>query len=161
MLAGFADQLRQFAEGGRQGEPLPELMPVPESFPDSLAGAYREAIAPTPGRLETAAAEYDSLEESQTQVRALNKSSLGDIPIVALRHGVPQPMPGVPDEVNERYEIVWQQMQDELAARSNSGRVVVAEGAGHMIHHDRPDLVAAAIGEMLRATWRDHRGKHM
>ena len=59
-------------------------------------------------------------------------------------------MPGVPDEVNERYEAAWQQMQGELAARSNSRRVVVAEGAGHSIHHDRPDLVVEAIRGLLR-----------
>ena len=149
MLAGFADQLRQLAQAGRRGEPLPELMPVPESFPGPLAAAYREATGPTPVRLETAAAEYEDLEESQALVRALSKSSLGDIPIVALRHGIPQSMPNVADEVNQRYEAAWQQMQDELSARSMSGRVIVAEGAGHMIHHDRPDLVVEAIRQLL------------
>jgi pimeloyl-ACP methyl ester carboxylesterase len=145
MLAGFAGQLRQLAQAGRRGEPLPELMPVPESFPEPLATAYRDATSPTTDRLETAAAEYEGLEESQAQVRELSGSSLGEIPIVALRHGVPQSMPGVAVEVNERYETAWQQMQDELATRSDSGQVIVAEGAGHMIHHDRPDLVVQAI----------------
>jgi pimeloyl-ACP methyl ester carboxylesterase len=148
-LAGFADQLRQLARAGRRGEPLAELMPLPSAFSDPLAAAYREATSPTPDRLETAAAEFESLEESQAQVRALSKTSLGDIPLVALRHGVTQPMPGVPAEVNQRYEAAWEQMQDELAARSNVGRVVVAEGAGHMTHHDRPDLVVKAIRELL------------
>ena len=150
MLAGAADQLRQLAEAASQGEPVPDHVPAPESFPEPLAQAYRKATAPTPDRLETAAAEYDALEESQAQVRSLSTSSLGDTTIVAIRHGVPQPMPGVPDDVNERYEAAWQQMQDELAARSNSGRVVVAEGAGHSIHHDRPDLVVEAIRGLLR-----------
>jgi pimeloyl-ACP methyl ester carboxylesterase len=150
MLAGLADQLHQLAQAGRQGEPLPELMPVPGSFPEPLAGAYREATAPTPDRLETVAAEYDGLEESQAQVRELRRCSLADIAIVVLRHGISQPMPGASDVVNERYEAVWRQMQDELAARSKSGRVVVAEGAGHMIHHDRPDLVVEAIRGLLR-----------
>jgi pimeloyl-ACP methyl ester carboxylesterase len=149
MLAGFADQLHQLADSGRRGEPVPELIPVPDSFPQPLAATYREAVAATPTRLETAALEYDGLEESQAQFRALSKVSLGDIPILALRHGVPQPMPGVPDGVNERYEAAWQQMQDELAARSNSGRVVVAESAGHMIHHDRPDVVVEAVRQLL------------
>jgi pimeloyl-ACP methyl ester carboxylesterase len=150
LLAGFPDQLRQLAKAARQGEPLPELVPVPEPFPGPLARAYRDATAPTPDRLETAAAEYDGLEESQAQVRSLSESSLGEIPIVAIRHGVPQPMLGVPDEVNERYEAAWQHILDELAARSDSGRVIIAEGAGHMIHHDRPDLVVEAIRGLLR-----------
>ena len=150
MLASFAEQLRQLAEAGRRGEALPELISIPQAFPEALAGAYREATSPTPDRLETAAAEYDDLLESQQQVRALSGSSLGDIPIIALRHGVPQSMTNMSDEVNQRYEAAWQQMQDELAGRSNSGQVVVAEGAGHMIHHDRPELVAEAIRNLLR-----------
>lgn len=149
MLAGYTDQLRALAAAVREGEPAPELVPVPETFPEPLARAYRDATAPTPERLETAAAEYGDLEESQAQVRRLVKSSVGTIPIVAIRHGVPQPMPGVPDEVNERYEAAWQHMQEELARRSISGRVIVAEGAGHLIHHDRPDLVVDAISGLL------------
>jgi pimeloyl-ACP methyl ester carboxylesterase len=149
MLAGFVDQLRQLAQAGRRGEPLPELMPVPESFPEPLAVEYREATAPTAVRLETTAAEYAGLEESQVQLRTLSRSSLGDIPIVVLRHGLRQTMPGATEEVSQRYETAWQKMQDELAARSNSGRVIAAEGAGHMIHHDRPDLVVEAIRELL------------
>jgi pimeloyl-ACP methyl ester carboxylesterase len=149
MLAGVPAQLRQLAETARRGKPVPELVPVPERFPEPLAKAYREATAPTPDRLETAAGEFDGLEQSQAQVRSLSKSSLGEIPLVAIRHGVPQSMPGVPDEVNERYEAAWQEIQDELAARSNSGRVIVAEGAGHMIHHDRPDLVVEGIRGLM------------
>ncbi|HEX6287336.1 MAG TPA: alpha/beta hydrolase [Acidimicrobiia bacterium] len=150
MLAGVADQLRGLADSVRQGEAPPELIPVPGTFPETLAAAYREATSPTPDRLEAAAAEYEGLEASQRQVRELSKSSLGDIPLIAIRHGVPQSMRGVADEINRRYEETWQELQSELAGRSSSGRVVVADGAGHLIHHDRPDVVVDAILGLLR-----------
>jgi len=150
MMAGVADQLRGLANSARQGEALPELMPVPGSFPETLAAAYRDATSPTPDHLEAVAAEYDGLEPSQIQVRALSKSSFDDLPFIAIRHGVPQLMPGVSDEINDRYEHTWQELQEDLAGRSSSGRVVVAVGAGHLIHHDRPDVVVDAILELMR-----------
>lgn len=34
--------------------------------------------------------------------------TLGDIPLIVLSHGIPQPVPNMPPEVNEAYEQVWQ-----------------------------------------------------
>jgi pimeloyl-ACP methyl ester carboxylesterase len=151
MLAGFAQQLRHLADAGHRGEPLPVLAAVPQTFPEALAAAYREATAPTPGRLEATAAEYEGLEESQALLRSMVGSGLGDIPITVVRHGVPQAMPGASDEVNERYEATWRELQEELAARSTRGRVVVAEDTGHMIHHERPELVVELIGDLIKS----------
>jgi pimeloyl-ACP methyl ester carboxylesterase len=50
-----------------------------------------------------------------------------------------------------RYEETWRELQGDLAALSSRGRVVVAEGAGHMIHHERPDVVLEAIREVVTA----------
>jgi pimeloyl-ACP methyl ester carboxylesterase len=150
MLGSFAQQLRQLAEAGRGGEPLPDLAAVPPTFPEAVAVAYREATAPTPARLEATAAEYEGLEASQARLRSLVGSGLGDIPVTVVRHGVPQGMPGASDEVNERYEASWQELQEELAGRSSRGRVVVAEGAGHMIHHERPELVVEMVADLTR-----------
>jgi pimeloyl-ACP methyl ester carboxylesterase len=38
-----------------------------------------------------------------------------------------------------------------VAALSSHGRLVVAEGAGHMIHHKRPDIVVQAIRDVVAA----------
>ena len=53
--------------------------------------------------------------------------------------------------VAQEYEAIWAQMQDELAALSPRGRVVVAEESGHSIQLDRPDVVIGAIREVLAA----------
>ena len=150
MLAGFAVQLRDLATRARSGETIPELTAVPESFTDDLADAYRSATAPTPIRLETVAGEYEALAQSQDEVRGLAARGHGDLPLLVMCHGVPQPVPGVSEEVNRRYEEVWQELQAELAARSTAGEVQVAEGAGHMIHHQRPDLIVAALDRMIQ-----------
>jgi pimeloyl-ACP methyl ester carboxylesterase len=54
-------------------------------------------------------------------------------------------VPGLSEEVNDAYEASWVAIQEELAGQSSRGRVVVAEGAGHDVHHDRPDLVAERV----------------
>jgi pimeloyl-ACP methyl ester carboxylesterase len=149
MLAALTANLRELAESVRGGETIAPLAPVPESFPVPLAGLYGDATLPTSGRLEAAASEFEALEASQDQVRALTASPIPWIPLIALRHGVAQPVPGIAEEVNRRYQQTWQLLQAELAARSDRGEVRVAEGVGHQIHHDRPDLVIAAIRDLI------------
>jgi len=149
MLTALTANSRGLAESARGREAVAPLTAVPESFPEALARLYRDATAPTSGRLEAAANEYEALEASQDQVRALAAAPIRWIPLIALRHGLAQPVPGIAEEVNRRYEQTWQQLQTELAATSDKGEVRVAEGAGHLIHHDRPDLVVTAIRDLI------------
>jgi pimeloyl-ACP methyl ester carboxylesterase len=147
-LGGMVSQLRLWAAAARRGETVPEVAPVPTAFSGEVRVAYGQGVAPTATRLDATANGYAALGESQDAVRTRSGTGLGAMPLVVLRHGVPQPMPGVPPEVNEEYEATWRSLQAELAARSTRGVVRVATGAGHMIHHDRPDLVVAAITDV-------------
>jgi pimeloyl-ACP methyl ester carboxylesterase len=45
---------------------------------------------------------------------------------------------------------VWHNQQVELARLSSAGKLIRAEGSGHLIHPERPDLVAQAIREAIR-----------
>jgi hypothetical protein len=45
---------------------------------------------------------------------------------------------------------VWHSQQVELARLSPAGKLITAEGSGHLIHLERPDLVAQAIREAIR-----------
>jgi hypothetical protein len=114
--------LRGLAESVRGGRRLGPLAAVPESFPESLAGLYRDPTASTSGPLEAAASEYEALEASQDQVRALAVVPIRGIPIIARRDGVAQPVPGIAEEVNWRNEQTWQLLQAELASRSDRAR---------------------------------------
>jgi pimeloyl-ACP methyl ester carboxylesterase len=151
MLAAFAEQLRKMAAAARADQAVAALAEPPAAFPRDAAGAYRRATATSPVRLETAAAEFEGLEASQAVVRSLVASRtrlLGEIPLIVIRHGVAQPVPGFDDVVNREYEDIWRLLQHELAARSSQGKVRVAEGSGHNIHHDTPGAVVEAIRDL-------------
>jgi pimeloyl-ACP methyl ester carboxylesterase len=80
-------------------------------------------------------------------------TTLGDIPLVVIRHGrSDMPTRGeVTPAVVEQYEAAWVQLQGELAALSPSGKLVVAEQSGHDIHLEQPELVIGAVQEVLAA----------
>lgn len=60
-------------------------------------------------------------------------------------------MPGLADAVNQANEQLWQELQAELAGLSSRGRLVVAQGSGHYIQLERPQLVVDAISEVVAA----------
>lgn len=150
MVRDQITHLRNLAEQARDGTEVAPLVSAPAGLSVELAEAYRGATRPTPVRLTTIASELAGLDESQEQLRGMRDGGFGDLPLVAVRHGVPQPVPGLSDAVNTRYEEVWQELQDDLAAHSKSGRVLVAERAGHNIHHDRPDLIVETVHTIVR-----------
>jgi len=43
----------------------------------------------------------------------------------------------------------WLELQDELASLSTDSTHLIAEGSGHAIHLDRPDLVVEAVERLL------------
>jgi pimeloyl-ACP methyl ester carboxylesterase len=123
----------------------PPLHAIPARLDPATAELYRAMAVADATRLDTMIAELEALETSQDQVRTARAVGLGELPLRVLSHGRPQPVPGMPDDVNAAYEAAWQAMQAELAALSPNGRRTVARDSGHMIHHDQPELVAAAI----------------
>lgn len=57
-------------------------------------------------------------------------------PLIVLEHGIPS-------------DPVWHEMQLDLASRSPEGRLVKATESSHYIQKLQPDLVIAAVGEVL------------
>jgi pimeloyl-ACP methyl ester carboxylesterase len=49
----------------------------------------------------------------------------------------------------QEYDQTWEQLQLELAALSTHGKRIVADGSGHNIQRDRPDVVIGAVEELL------------
>jgi pimeloyl-ACP methyl ester carboxylesterase len=81
---------------------------------------------------------------SDAQVRA--HRAFPDVPLVALKHGISFDPGGRPDP---RVERLWGALQRANAARSPRGRVVVAPRSHHRIAEDQPELVIAAIREVV------------
>jgi pimeloyl-ACP methyl ester carboxylesterase len=63
--------------------------------------------------------------------------SLGSIPLTVITAGA-HTLPG------------WGEMQAELAALSSDAKHIMAEGAGHYVQLDDPDLVTEAIEDLVR-----------
>ena len=79
------------------------------------------------------------LAESGRQVQAA--PPMPDIPLIVLQHG----RPGLP----AAWETRWPAWQQELASRSRRGKLVLAERSEHNIHTDEPELVVAAVQELV------------
>jgi pimeloyl-ACP methyl ester carboxylesterase len=77
---------------------------------------------------------------------------LGDIPLTVLTCSKDSPDAATPKEqayVRKHFE-TWYPLQADLAALSTDSRHVVAENAGHYIHHRQPELVVEAILDLVR-----------
>ena len=119
-------------------------------LPSENVPAYNAVIAGSAKHVAAATAELRDLEETHAQMRAAQVASLGDIPLVVLRHGAEQPMMASP-EVAAALEETFTRLQVEMAALSTNGKLVVAERSGHAIHLDQPELVVDAVREVVAA----------
>ena len=85
--------------------------------------------------------EISSFARSAREVEA--SPALPAIPVTVVAR---DPALGFP---NAAEEASWQRGQRELASLGTEGRFVTAEGSGHEIHADRPDVVVAEISALL------------
>jgi len=133
----------------RLGVPL--LPPFVKRFPREVQQAYRAVAL----QLRHADAPFDegaALDETLADLK--DAPPLGDLPLIVLSHGIPSPAPpgpGLPAEVLHEAERLWQETQDELASLSSRGERIIAEGSGHYIQIDRPDLVIASVRRVVEA----------
>ncbi|HEU5317812.1 MAG TPA: hypothetical protein VFX49_17000 [Chloroflexota bacterium] len=79
----------------------------------------------------------------------LRGAAFPDIPIVLISHGGPQPeLPNMLIPVEER-ERIFHVGQQDYARRLPGARHVIAEPSGHHVQREHPDLVFAAIEEVV------------
>lgn len=110
------------------------------------------AVEGQPQCFDALLAEEAATPKREEQVRAAG--SLGDLPLVVLAHDASSVPTGVSSADAVQTEATWRQLQEELAQLSSAGSLVVAEESGHNIALDRPDLVLAAIQQVLAASMR-------
>jgi pimeloyl-ACP methyl ester carboxylesterase len=120
-------------------------MALDKRVPQSIAEIDR-AIRATSARHFAA-----QLREFEVIVSSKNPpvETLGDIPLVVLSHGIPQPMPNFSDEINAEYETIWQDLQGEQAALSSNSQRIIAQHSGHDIQLEQPELVIEAVQQIL------------
>ncbi len=125
----------------------PTILPFGTGLPPEARATTQALVAASGKVLATFLAEVDQVSQDTT----LPLTTLGDLPLVVLRHGRVdlQPSDGVTQADVDQYEAIWVAMQQELAALSPQGRLVVAERSGHDIPLEQPELVIRAIHEVL------------
>ncbi len=152
--SSISDQVRQFRMLGMLSSTgfmalAPQMIPN-QGFPDEVFAQYKVAWATT-GHLTAAAAEINAMLESTAEVRALQITSFGNLPLRVLTAGVYHPNPAQSDAENQQYTDEWQAMQSELAALSSMSKQIIAEQSDHTIQYNQPDLVIDAILEIVGA----------
>jgi pimeloyl-ACP methyl ester carboxylesterase len=124
----------------------PEQWPVFEDITvnnQDLLDAYPEAE-----RMWTAPLADDATSGQVRQAR--KEAPLRPMPLVVLMHGIPfgDPFPGWP---SEKMEGIMLDLQKDLATLVPNAHFAVATESGHNIHQDQPDLVIAAIRDVVDA----------
>ncbi len=107
---------------------------------------------------------FHSVRESVAELKAISESAaqtattglLGDVPLVVLSHDPDMPQPDLPDDLVKPANDAWQQMQQELAHLSTTGKQVIAKNSGHYIQLDRPDLVIEAVHSVVDQARQPH-----
>ena len=109
----------------------------------TLLDAYPEAE-----RWYTAPLADDATTGQVRQSRA--NAPLRPMPLVVLAHGIPfaAPSPGWP---SDKMEGIMTALQEDLAKLVPSAHYAIATKSGHNIHQDQPELVIAAIREVVEA----------
>jgi pimeloyl-ACP methyl ester carboxylesterase len=123
---------------------LPRLVNRLTAKPEAgLADEVGEQINAGMVRREYFAAASDDIGSLERAVPWLTQSkpfgTLGDMPVAVITHG--RPFPG-PFAVLEKG---WREGQEQLAALSTNGELIVAEKSNHMIQMDEPEIVVDAI----------------
>lgn len=86
---------------------------------------------------------YEIRGLSESESLTPNPEQIPGIPITVL--AATKPPPGAPRGAQK----IWLAVQREFAESVKQGRYLVAQGSGHYIHKDRPNLVAKEIKKML------------
>lgn len=110
---------------------------------EELLAAYPEAEQTWTAPLE------DDLTNQQVHA-AMASSPMQPMPLYVLSHGIPftAPFPGFPAEAAEA---VMTRLQADLATLAPNAKHVIATESGHNIHQDQPELVIAAIRDVVDA----------
>jgi pimeloyl-ACP methyl ester carboxylesterase len=122
--------------------------------PDQWA-AYEELFQPVPEALAGYEdLEFTDLDTSVSQVReATAESPLRPQPLIVLSRGQAMEMPAdLPGRLTgEGLEQAWTVEQDRLAALLPAARHVIAHESEHYIQLQQPELVIAAVREVVEA----------
>ncbi len=118
----------------------PAAVPLYNAYPGSYEIVFQSKL------WHASYAEAEVMETSDAQVAAIE--SLGDIPLIVIRHGKPMfgsLSPQAADEMEQK----WQAFQEEIARQSSKSRIMVADASGHIIQAEQPSIIIQAVQQLL------------
>ncbi|VTR78360.1 alpha/beta fold hydrolase [Cellulomonas hominis] len=106
-------------------------------------GRFLDVVA-TPAFFAARQQEADLIGSTEDAVRG---QDLGDLPVRVIARGDPQDYAaaGISAGGGAELERIWQAGQRGMLDLSTRARLVVAEGSGHLVPRDRPDVVVAEV----------------
>jgi pimeloyl-ACP methyl ester carboxylesterase len=93
---------------------------------------------------------HEGVDFVASQAQAHMIGSLGDIPMLMLTAGshVRAAPPG--DANAARMQMLWRELHRELMRQSSSAQQILVETSGHFIQREQPEVVVAAIRQMVQ-----------
>lgn len=149
------------AKSGAIPKDSPAFKPcVGEMYPgvdQAIAAATVTAMASLKFQKASASEQANFATVSADETRATRRD-FGDMPIIMLTHA-PRPAPqGLPQAMQDRRTMVWEQLHNEVAAMSTHGANWIVPRSGHTINYDRPEIVIDAINQVLAIASRQASG---
>jgi pimeloyl-ACP methyl ester carboxylesterase len=100
---------------------------------------------------------FHSAREGVEEIKAFPESaaetaaaaSLGDVPLAVLSHDPEKPLADLPSDLAKPTNEAWEKMQEDLSRLSTRGTQTIAKGSAHYIQIDRPDVVIAAVKNIV------------
>lgn len=135
------------------GEGFPELSELfiqessaqREAADEASASSDPDAIA-IAAYMDATASEFEEFfGRTADEVAAIH--SFGELPLTVI--GATEPDPGF-GEYGQAFRQFWNEESQALARKSASGQFILAEGSGHNIHLDAPQLVIDEILELMQ-----------
>jgi pimeloyl-ACP methyl ester carboxylesterase len=128
------------------------LVLVDSSHPDSFERSLAVLPPETEGENEMISNYRDwfsSVSQDPTMSpNLLEAGSLGDLPLAVLT-GMKKVREGLPEDLNDRFNQIWLDLQTELALMSTNSTHLVLEQSGHFIQQDQPEKVVEVILDLL------------
>jgi len=123
-----------------------ESIPVGRGLPEDTVRVYQALVAAYPRYWTTTAAEYENEAADLEMGAALG--GLGDLPLVVVAPGLWDAW-GLTEDQETRLQAAHRQMQQELAALSTEGSLLIAENSGTYVQVYQPEVVIRAIRDVL------------
>lgn len=124
-------------------------LPLDNQLPEEAAKQMQALQATEPWLWAATADEALAATTSWAQARALNITSVGDIPLIVL---VSDQLVELATNVsmNQETNTIWRELQVGLVSESPQGELQIARNSGHLIQLDQPNRVIEAVKKVVR-----------